>query len=261
MHNAAFRALDINSLYVAFDVDPKDLEIAARAIRAMGIRGVNVTIPHKENIIFFLDEISTEASLTGAVNTVKNESSRLTGYNTDVNGFLKDINEELGFHPKGLRAALLGSGGAARAALTALAMSGASEIFLINRTLDKAKKLAAEFRKNFENTVFQAVSLDDEGGVTGSLSLADILVNSTPAGMKGIETIEIPLGSLPKGAVVYDLVYRPRETVLVKTAKESGYKASGGLGMLVYQGAESFEIWTGREAPVEIMKNAIQDAV
>lgn len=258
MHNAAFGALGIDSLYIAFDVDPKDLEIAARAIKPIGIQGVNITIPHKENIIFFLDEISAEASLTGAVNTVKNEDGKLKGYNTDVGGFLKALKGDLEFSPNGMRATVLGAGGAARAVVTALCLSEASGIYVVNRTFDKAKKLASEFKKGFKDISIEAVSLDDKRGVKDSLNTADILINSTSAGMKGIDQIEIPLEHLSEGAVVYDLVYSPRETELVRMAKEMGRKASGGLSMLVYQGAESFEIWTGMKAPIEMMRKAIE---
>ena len=156
---------------------------------AFRIQGVNVTIPHKENIIFFLDEISEEASLTGAVNTVKNEDGKLKGYNTDVGGFLKAIKEDLGFHPREMQAAVLGAGGAARAVVTALCMNEASGIYVINRTFDKAKKLVNEFKRNFKDISIEAVPLDDKRGVKDSLNHADILVNSTSAGMKGIDPI------------------------------------------------------------------------
>ncbi len=257
MHNAAFRALNLDSVYVPFDVQPKDFETAARAIRAMGISGVNITIPHKESIIFFLDEISPEANLTGAVNTVKNDDGKLTGYNTDVGGFLRSIREDLGFHPKGSNVAVIGAGGGARAVLTALCMSDASEIYVMNRTSDKAKKLAAEFKKNFKDTQIFAISLDDKEEMERSLGSANLLVNATLAGMKGVDPVEVPL-ELSQTAVVYDLVYEPRETHLIERAKEMGQRASGGLGMLLYQGAESFKIWTGAEAPIEVMKNAIE---
>ncbi len=257
MHNAAFRALHLDCVYVPFDVQPKDFETAARAIRAMGILGVNITIPHKESIIFFLDEISPEASLTGAVNTVKNDDGKLTGYNTDVGGFLRSIKEDLGFHPKGSNVAVIGAGGAARAVLSALCMNEASEIYVINRTFDKAKKLAAEFKKSFKDTQIYAASLDDKEEMEKSLSLANLLVNATSVGMKGIDSVEFPLELLSQRAAVYDLIYDPRETNLVKRVKEMGRRASGGLGMLLYQGAESFNIWTGMEAPIGVMKKAI----
>jgi shikimate dehydrogenase len=257
MHNAAFEALHLDCVYVPFDVQPKDFETAARAIRAMGISGVNITIPHKESIIFFLDEISPEASLTGAVNTVKNDDGKLTGYNTDVGGFLRSIREDLGFHPRGSTVTVIGAGGAARAVLSALCMNEASEIYIINRTFDKAKKLAAEFKRNFKDTQIYALSLDDKERVEESLNSANLLVNATSVGMREGDLIEIPLELLSPRAVVYDLVYDPRETSLIKRVKEMGRRASGGLSMLLYQGVESFSIWTGTEAPIEVMRRAI----
>jgi len=223
----------------------------------MCISGVNITIPHKESIIFFLDEISPEASLTGAVNTVKNVDGKLIGYNTDVSGFLRAIKEDLGFHPKGLSAALIGAGGAARAVLTSLCMNEAYQVYVINRTLDKAKRLASEFKKGFKDTFIQAVSLDDKDEIKNILGKTNLLVNATSAGMEGVDSVEMPLEHLQKEAVIYDLVYDPRETNLIKTAKELGYKASGGLSMLLYQGVESFEIWTGKDAPTGVMKKAL----
>lgn len=257
MHNAAFQALRLDCIYLAFDIHPKDFEIAARAIKSMGISGVNITIPHKESIIFFLDEISPEANITGAVNTVKNLDGKLIGYNTDVSGFLRAIKEDLGFHPKGLSAALIGAGGAARAVLTSLCMNEAYQVYLINRTLDKAKRLASEFKKGFKDTFIQAVSLDDKDEIKNILGKTNLLVNATSAGMKGVDSVEIPLEYLQKEAGIYDLVYDPRETNLIKTAKELGHKASGGLSMLLYQGVESFEIWTGKDAPIGVMKKAL----
>lgn len=257
MHNAAFQSLRLDCVYLAFDVHPKDFEIAARAIKSMCISGVNITIPHKESIIFFLDEISPEASLTGAVNTVKNVDGKLIGYNTDVSGFLRAIKEDLGFHPKGLSAALIGAGGAARAVLTSLCMNEAYQVYVINRTLDKAKRLALEFKKGFKDTFIQAVSLDDKDEIKNILGKTNLLVNATSAGMKGDDSVEMPLEHLQKEAVIYDLVYDPRETNLIKTAKELGHKASGGLSMLLYQGVESFEIWTGKDAPIGVMKKAL----
>ncbi|HEY7535142.1 MAG TPA: shikimate dehydrogenase [Thermodesulfobacteriota bacterium] len=258
MHNAAFQALRLDCVYLAFDVHPKDFEVAARAIRSMGISGVNVTIPHKESMVFFLDEISPEASLTGAVNTVKNVDGKLTGYNTDVGGFMRAIKEELSVHPKGLNAAVIGAGGAARAVLSSLCMNEAGQIYVINRTLDKGKRLATEFKKAFKDTVLHAVSLDDKDEITSVLSASNLLVNAASAGMKGVDSVEMPLEALPKNAVIYDLVYDPRETSLIKTANELGLKAAGGLSMLLYQGVESFEIWTGKDAPVEVMRKALE---
>jgi len=257
MHNSAFAALGLDCVYTAFDVHPDDIGKAADAIRALGISGVNVTIPHKQAIIPHLDEVSPDAKHTGAVNTVKNEGGRLTGYNTDVGGFMRDAREELGISPEGASVLLLGAGGAARAVISAFGMNGAKRIAIANRTPGKAEKLAEEFGRFFPDTTIYPVDSGDAGAMTKELGLTDLLVNSTSGGMEGASGLEINIGALRDGAAVYDLVYKPRETKLVKEAKALGHKAVGGLGMLLYQGALSFEIWTGENAPVDVMRKAI----
>jgi len=258
MHNAAFKKLKLDCVYIAFDIHPTNLDSATRAIKSLGILGANVTIPHKERIISFLDETYPEVALTGAVNTVKNENGKLTGYNTDVEGFLIAIKEDLEVTPKGLRVFLLGAGGAARAVLTALCMNGASEIYLINRTLDKANALASKFKKSYKDISIEPYSLEDTDSVERSLRTADLLINASSSGMEGVASIKLQLELLPKDSMIYDLVYKPRETDLLKGAKELGLKAAGGLSMLIYQGAKSFEIWTGEKAPVDVMRKAIE---
>ena len=258
MHNAAFRKLNLDCVYVAFDIHPNNLESATHAIKSMGISGVNVTIPHKERIISLLDGTSPEVSLTGAVNTVKNKNGNLTGYNTDVEGFLMAIKEDLGVTPKGLRIFLQGAGGAARAVLTALCMTGASEIYLINRTLDKANTLASEFRKSYNNVSIDPYALEDRDSVERSLRTADLLINASSSGMEGVASITLQLELLPKQSLVYDLVYKPRDTALLSRAKELGLRSAGGISMLLYQGAKSFEIWTGEMAPVGEMRKALE---
>ena len=257
MHNASFRALGLNSVYLAFDILPENSDAAAYAIRVLGIKGVNITIPHKERIIPFLDELSQEARLIGAVNTVKNEDGRLIGYNTDVGGFLRATREDLGFEPRASRAAVLGAGGAARAVLSALCMQGASRIFVLNRTYERAKGLASEFKESFKKVSIYSVPLSEEDEVRDCLSGSDILVNATSAGMEGTGSVELPIEVLPKGAVVYDLVYKPHKTPLLWEAQELGYRASGGLSMLIYQGAESFKIWTGLDAPIDVIRSVL----
>lgn len=257
MHNSAFEALGLDCVYAAFDVHPDDVAKAADAIRALGIRGVNVTIPHKQAIIPYLDEVSPDAKHTGAVNTVKNEDGRLTGYNTDVGGFMRDAREELGVSPEGASVLLLGAGGAARAVISAFGMNGAKRIAVANRTLGKAEKLTEEFGRFFPDIEIYPVDSGDESAMTKELGVTDIFVNSTSGGMEGSAGLEINIEALRDGAAVYDLVYKPRETKLVKEAKALGHKAVGGLGMLLYQGALSFEIWTGERAPVDVMRKAI----
>lgn len=257
MHNSAFAALGLDCVYTAFDVRPDDIGKAADAIRALGISGVNVTIPHKQTIIPHLDEVSSDAKHTGAVNTVKNENGRLTGYNTDVGGFMRAAREELGVSPEGASVLLLGAGGAARAVISAFGMNGAKRIAVTNRTRDKAEKLAEEFAGLFPDTSIYPVDSGDAGAVAKELGLTDVIVNSTSGGMEGSRELEFNIEALRDGAAVYDLVYKPRETRLVKEAKALGHKAVGGLGMLLYQGALSFEIWTGETAPVGVMRKAI----
>lgn len=257
MHNSAFNTLGLNSVYVAFDIDPESIEEATRAIRVMGIRGINITIPHKQTIIPYLDEVSPDAKLTGAVNTVKNENGRLLGYNTDVGGFLRAIREDLDFSPEGNTLFLIGAGGAARAVLSAFCMNGGAVVYITDIIKDKALELANQFKANFQNITIETVELDNQNLIEQKLNEADILVNASPAGMDSVGSLDIPLTSLNKNAVVYDLVYKPPDTNLLKEAKQLGHKASGGLSMLLYQGAESFEIWTGENAPVEIMKKAL----
>jgi shikimate dehydrogenase len=258
MHNSAFNTLGLNSVYVAFDIDPESIEEAARAIRVMGIRGINITIPHKQTIIPYLDEVSPDAKLTGAVNTVKNENGKLLGYNTDVGGFLRAIREDLDFSPEGNTLFLIGAGGAARAVLSAFCMNGGAVVYITDIIKDKALELANQFKANFQNITIETVELDNQNLIEQKFNEADILVNASPAGMDGVGSLDIPLTSLNKNAVVYDLVYKPPDTKLLKEAKQLGHKASGGLSMLLYQGAESFEIWTGKNAPVEIMKKALE---
>jgi len=257
MHNSAFNALGLNSVYVAFDIDPENIEEAARAIRVMGIKGINITIPHKQTIIPFLDEVSPDAKLTGAVNTVKNENGKLSGFNTDVGGFLRAIREDLDFSPEGKTLFLIGAGGAARAVLSAFCLNGGEVVYITDIIGDKATGLANQFKANFQNITFETVDMENQDTISGKFKESDILVNASPAGMDGIGTLDIPLSSLNKNAVVYDLVYKPPDTKLLIDAKELGHKASGGLSMLLYQGAESFEIWTGEDAPVHVMKKAL----
>jgi len=257
MHNSAFSALGLDCVYVAFDVSPEEIGKAADAVRTLGISGINITIPHKEIIIPHLDEIAPEAELTGAVNTLKNDGGKLSGHNTDVGGFLRAAREELGIEPEGASVFLAGAGGAARAVMSAFCMNGARNICIANRTHDKALRLASEFGERFRDIKIESVKLDDVKAIEACLGKADILVNSTSSGMNGNEGLDLPLNKMRKTSAVYDLVYKPRETRLVKEARGLGLRASGGLGMLLYQGALSFEIWTGREAPVDVMRKAL----
>ncbi|MCK5710333.1 MAG: shikimate dehydrogenase, partial [Deltaproteobacteria bacterium] len=186
MHNSAFNTLGLNSVYVAFDIAPDNIEEATRAIRVMGIKGINITIPHKQTIISFLDEVSPDAKLTGAVNTVKNENGKLWGFNTDVGGFLRAIREDLDFSPEGNTLFLIGAGGAARAVLSAFCMNGGAVVYIADIIQAKAIELANQFKANFQNITIETVSLEDQNILEQKFGEADILVNASPAGMDGV---------------------------------------------------------------------------
>ncbi|MGI9554060.1 MAG: shikimate dehydrogenase [Thermodesulfobacteriota bacterium] len=258
MQNNAFSELDLDSVYVAFDVPPPSLSEAVSAIRALGISGINVTVPHKEAIMAHLDEISTDAMLVGAVNTISNIEGRLIGFNTDVGGFLRALKDDLDFTPEGKKVFLVGAGGAARAVIVGLGRNYVSEIIIANRTLSNAENLAKEFGDQFPKVEIKAVMLSDELRIKQCIDKSDILINASSAGMNGDNPLELPLHLFPKSAVIYDLVYQPKDTPLVKDAKRAGIKAVSGHSMLLFQGAEAFEIWTGLVAPVKTMKKALE---
>ncbi len=257
MHNNGFSELDLDCVYVAFDILPTNIGEAVNAVRALGISGINVTIPHKQRIMAYLDEISSDAMLVGAVNTVSNVEGRLIGFNTDVGGLLRALKSDLDFTPEGTKVFLIGAGGASRAVIVGLGRNYVSEVVIANRTLSKAEDLAKEFGDHFPKIEFKAVMLSDEEKIKQSIVGSDIVINSSSAGMKRENPLDLPLYLLPKHAGIYDLVYDPTDTPLVKDAKKLGLKAHSGHSMLLFQGVESFEIWTGLTAPVETMKKAL----
>lgn len=261
MHNAAFQSQKMNAVYGAFDVQPAYLKQAIDGIRALGFLGVNVTIPHKEAVIEYLDDVAPLARRVGAVNTIVNRGGRLIGYNTDGWGFLCAL-EEGGVRVSGLSCVVLGAGGAARAVAVHLAMAGARRVTISNRTPRRAEELAAAVAAAEPQVPVVAVE-------TGSPEEADALreaglvVNCTPVGMHP-NTDASPIASidlLPPDAVVYDTIYRPVETRLMREARQRGLRAIGGLSMLVHQGACSWEYWVGRRGPVAVMREAARAAL
>jgi len=239
MHNAAFRHLNYDGVYLAFEVKKEDLENALIGAKALGIKGLNVTIPHKERVIEFFRP-SKEVEEIGAANTIDLSKERC--YNTDVFG-IKEALKNAGISPKGFKILILGAGGAARAAVYTL--KDDNEIYIANRTRERGIKLAREFGCEF-------IEFDR---IKGEF---DLIVNATPVGMKGFS--DDPLISadvLKNKPIVFDMVYNPPETKLLKIAKEMGCKTVSGVDMLVFQGAKSFEIWTGLKAPVDVMKKAV----
>lgn len=258
MHNAAFRKLGLNYLYVPFRVKKEELGKAIEGMRALNIRGLSVTIPHKVAVIPFLDELDPLARKIGAVNTVVNGDGVLTGYNTDAAGFLQALLEK-GIEPKGENVVILGAGGASRAISFILAERD-SDIVILNRTLDRAKELASRVSKNFRSKV-GALKLDREN-VARALREAHILVNTTSVGMSpDIDETPVSADFLKSGLVVFDIVYNPIKTRLLREAEEAGAQTISGLDMLVWQGVLAFEKWTGLRAPFELMKEEVIKAL
>jgi len=260
MHNAVIKALGLDMAYLPFEVKPPNLKEAINGIKSLGIIGVNITIPHKESVIRFLDDISEEARLVGAVNTIVNKDRKLVGYNTDGSGYMASLKEELGFNPKSKRIIIIGAGGAARGILAALATQKPKSITVANRTLSRAVSLIKAFKGKFRDTRFEAINLDDNM-LKMSFNSVDLLINTTSVGMKQGKTLKIPLETLPKIAIVSDIIYNPLETLLLKKAKKIGLTTHGGLGMLVHQGARSFKLWTGMDAPMNVMRKAALKAL
>ena len=276
MHNRAFAALGLNFVYVAFHVRPERLPEAVRAVRALDLAGVNVTIPHKVAVMAHLDEVDPAAALIGAVNTVVNRGGRLYGTNTDGAGFVRSLREEAGLEPAGRRFVLLGAGGAARAIAMQLALDGAAELTIANRTVDRAEALAAAVTKGLAAVpgargtgpvagtapVVRAVPLEP-GALQGALAEADAVIHTTPVGMDPHSDVPPVVAPelLRPGQLVCDIVYTPRQTALLRAARARGCRVLEGLGMLVYQGAIAFELFTGCPAPVEVMRQALEEAL
>lgn len=255
MHNAAFQALGIDWQYELLPTPPDSLPQAARWLRYDDCIGANVTIPHKERIITHLDDLSDEARQIGAVNTVIKRNGRVIGENTDAQGFLQVL-VDAKVPLKGSRAAILGAGGAARAVAIALARAGVRSIVFFNRTEARAIGLARLVRAHFPNVGLDVNKLDE-------LGRAQLVVNATPVGM-WLDVSASPWPhtvAFPRQATVCELVYRPRRTRLLLDAEQAGAKTIDGLGMLVHQGAASWQMWTGKQAPVEIMFQAAEKAL
>ncbi|MBI4335132.1 MAG: shikimate dehydrogenase [Candidatus Omnitrophica bacterium] len=253
MHNAAFERLGINAAYVPFEVNAKNLKNALSGIKALGICGVNVTIPHKEAVIKYLNGLTREAKAVGAVNTIVNKNGGLIGHNTDVFGFLKSLREDLGFHPGGKTAFVLGAGGAAKAVGYGLASMGAVRIVFSDAVEEKAIELACEIELK---TKCECIALrPNSPGFKEMILNSRLLVNATPRGMREGDPISVKAEYLHKALCVFDLIYN-RETKLVRAARKNGIKTTGGLNMLLYQGARAFELWTGKRAPIGVMRKA-----
>jgi shikimate dehydrogenase len=249
MHNAAFAELGLDWAYVALEVRPGDVPAALAGVRSLGFGGLSVTIPHKAAALAEVDEASEAATAVGAVNTVVPlADGRLRGENTDIDGFLAALAEE-GFDPAGRPCLVVGAGGASRAVVHALATAGASEVVVLNRTSGRAEEAAA------------LAGSRGRVGTPADIGKVDLVVNATPLGLATDDPIPLDAGHLVPGQLVVDLIPNPAVTPLMHAARDAGARVAGGLGMLVHQGALAFELWTGRTAPLDVMRRAAVQAL
>ena len=259
MHNAAFAALGLNWRYLAFEVHPDDLRAAIEGAGAMGFAGLNLTVPHKLLALDLVDVLDESAEKWGAVNTIHFESGRVkgrletraVGFNTDADAIVAALREDLKLELHGAKVLLLGAGGAGRTAALKLATEKVAELFLVNRTRSKAETVAAEIKKQFPSV---CVTVDYPK------SRVDLLLNATSLGLKLGDKSPLDKKRFPvkQTRAVYDMIYRPAETPLLKAAKKAGCRTANGLGMLLHQGAKAFEIWTGKAAPLAVMRRALK---
>ncbi len=275
MHNAAFAALGLNWRYLAFEVDPKNLRAAIEGAKAMNFIGLNLTVPHKLLALEIVDALDDSAKTFGAVNTIRFEMRnpagawiplresvgagkpleiRAHGFNTDAVAIAHTLREDLGLELRGAKVVLLGAGGTGRAVALKLASENVAELSLVNRTQNKAVEIADEIKKRFP-TVRVSVGYPKND--------VDLLMNTTSLGLKAND--DLPLDekqfSLKQARAVYDMIYRPVETKLLAAAKKSGCKTANGIGMLLRQGAKAFEIWTGKPAPFDVMRRALEQNI
>ncbi len=251
MHNLAFSYLGLNYVYLAFDIDCLNLENAIKGLKTLNVKGFNVTMPNKKNVMQYLDEITSEAKLIGSVNTVLNDNGKLIGYNTDGKGYVKALKES-GIQLRGSKVVIVGAGGATSSVAIELALEGADEIFIMNRTLSSAQEITNKINENIPNCKSVPLELNEEK-LHQLLKHKDILINCTSLGMSPNEEgciISNP-DILCSNLVVSDLIYKPRKTKLLKYAESKGCKIINGIGMVLWQGAEAFKIWTGRDMPVD----------
>lgn len=256
MQNAAFKKLKLDFIYVAFRVKKEELGNALSGMRSLGIHGLNVTMPHKNAVINYLDEMDPTAKFIGAVNTILNDDGKLAGFNTDGVGALKALKEN-GVELTGKKLLLLGAGGAAKA-IAFYAGQEVEELRILNRTVENAKRLAKNLRRKFNKRI-KGNSLS-ANIIKEELKDSDLLINATSVGMHpNINKSLVDPKWLRPDLCVLDLVYNPIETRLTKDAKAMGAKVINGIEMLIYQGAASFEIWTNHTAPIQAMKQATLD--
>jgi shikimate dehydrogenase len=254
IHNASFAATGLDYVYVPLEVRPEDLPAAVNGLRALGFRGFNVTMPHKERILPLLDGLEEAATLTGAVNTVVVEEDGLRGTNTDGGGFVEAC-QRSGVGLGGARVLLVGAGGAAASIAVAVLGEGASELQILNRSRWRAVKLRERLRGAYPGA---RISVHDATDTEGAVRGADVIVNATYLGMKTEDPLPVPISRLRANAAVCDAVYVPGgETRFIRLARERGFPTVPGARMLLYQGARAQRIWTGKEPDVGAMRDAL----
>lgn len=256
MQEAAFEKSGIDASYLSLELDPPSFKkLAARFSKCL-LAGFNITVPYKQTVIPYLDAVSKDAALIGAVNTVKRSGKKFKGHNTDWLGFVYAL-KEARFNPAGKKAVVLGAGGAARACVYGLLKKGVREIVIFNRHPERAEKIRKDFERIFPEMRARVYGLKNSALKT-ELKNADLLLNTTSLGLKNDNRLPARAEVLPAGKLlVYDLIYNPLETPFLKMAKRKGKRVLNGVSMLLYQGARAFEIWTGRKAPVALMRRAL----
>lgn len=256
MHNAAFAECNLDYVYVPFNVAPENLGVAISGLCASGLRGFNVTIPHKTAIIQYLDRLDQSAEDAGAVNTVLIKDGNMTGYNTDGDGLIYSLADDLDFIPGTGTVVVIGAGGAARGAIAALCRSGSKRIIIVNRSFERALQLKYEMSSRYPNVCIEAV---EKNGLKEELLLtASLVINTTSVGMYSDKIDFLDLSLLSKSAKVYDMVYSPVITPLIHDASGMGLMVSNGLGMLAAQGELAFTVWTGVTPPKGLMKRVLE---
>ncbi|OIP37172.1 shikimate dehydrogenase [Candidatus Desantisbacteria bacterium CG2_30_40_21] len=250
MHNVAFKHLNLDFVYIPFHVKPESVGEAIKGMRALAMVGLNVTVPHKIEVMKYLDEVSPDAKAIGAVNTIFFKDNKCIGDNTDGRGFIRALIEDEGIIIAGKSVVILGAGGSARAIGHSLIKDGVGRLIFCNRTVSKAESIAGSFQS-------MGISVAGMGIIDSrdEIAQADMIINTTSIGMKQGDPLLINPEWIRKRQIVYDIIYSPPETLLLQAAKARGARVMNGLGMLIHQGALAFEIWTGCPAPVEVMRN------
>jgi shikimate dehydrogenase len=260
MHNSSFRALGLDAIYLAFDVHPDRLMTVLPAMADLGFRGVNLTVPLKEVAFRGLTQLDDSARKLGAVNTVQFTPAGLVGHNTDGDGFLAALHEAFGAAPAGRAVCVLGCGGAGRAVAITCAAAGAAELVLTDLDEARPQRVAAEIRQLFPGVRIRTLPPAPPAWA-GACRGTDLVLQCTPVGMQPTDAPLLSGEAFRAGQMAFDLVYMHPETAFMRTARAAGARVSNGLGMLLHQGARAFTIWTGREAAVAAMRQALEDAV